>query len=555
MSKKFAGTISIVVLLAMLSACAPIFGTNKEGNDARQAVNITGGRYDSPVTVTAVRYLPTIVQFPEGDDVENNVWTRAFEEKLNIKIKYLWTVPSAGEAYDQKINIAIASNDLPDIMPVYTSLYEKLAKADKLYDLTDVLEQYSSEDLKSNLSNADSRAIKAAVRNDKLTCIGILPATVPSAVLWVREDWMNKLGFKAPETMDDVLKMARAFANEDPDGNGQKDTWGFALSKELTGIAPFLNAYRAYDKIWLEKDGELQFSSTLPEIKKPLSILNQLFEEKVIDHEFAYKAEADQVKADIINGKIGMVFGNVSSPLAALDSAHQNDGSEWKCFPIPSADDKPIKLQLGSRVANFMAVNKNSAHPEAMIMMMNLGIEIKQKNPDWITNNDFHTTKEGHMAFFYPPISFPSNTDNSTSILMNNLENALETGDVKDLNQEALGYYKKVKGYMDKTEEGDWGTYRVFGPGGSQYISIGYKENDNIIFDEDYLAETAVWSQNGANLHAKTAEFYTMSIMEGNIDKAFDDYVNYFTNQGGGEAAEEINKQYSGLERLNKYDN
>jgi putative aldouronate transport system substrate-binding protein len=70
------------------------------------------GKYDTTVVLTPVRSFETNEKLPEGDTPENNQYTRAVKDILNIDVQYLWTAAPAD--YDQKVNLTIASNDLPD---------------------------------------------------------------------------------------------------------------------------------------------------------------------------------------------------------------------------------------------------------------------------------------------------------------------------------------------------------------------------------------------------------------------------------------------------------
>ena len=45
----------------------------------------------------------------------------------------------------------------------------------------------------------------------------------------VRKSWLEKVGEAFPETWDDVKRVAVKFRDNDPDGNGKSDTFGFAL--------------------------------------------------------------------------------------------------------------------------------------------------------------------------------------------------------------------------------------------------------------------------------------------------------------------------------------
>ena len=68
--------------------------------------------------------------------------------------------------------------------------------------------------------------MEAAKRNDVLYGIPSGNAErIPSQFLWIRKDWLDKLGLDVPKTLDDVVEVARAFKNDDPDGNGVDDTW------------------------------------------------------------------------------------------------------------------------------------------------------------------------------------------------------------------------------------------------------------------------------------------------------------------------------------------
>ena len=42
----------------------------------------------------------------------------------------------------------------------------------------------------------------------------------------VRDDWLAELGLTVPSTLDDLREVLRAFTKNDPDGDGQADTWG-----------------------------------------------------------------------------------------------------------------------------------------------------------------------------------------------------------------------------------------------------------------------------------------------------------------------------------------
>jgi putative aldouronate transport system substrate-binding protein len=163
------------------------------------------GKYPETIEVTAVRSLgATGLELPEGDTLENNIWSRTYEEVLGIRIKYLWTTTDS--QYTQKMNIAITSDDLPDIMPVNASQLKMLVDNGQAEEIGGVLKAYSSP-FTDQVMNADGgRALKSATFNGGLYAIPQMGTGLGSAhVLWVRTDWLDKLKLKSPQTMDDLM--------------------------------------------------------------------------------------------------------------------------------------------------------------------------------------------------------------------------------------------------------------------------------------------------------------------------------------------------------------
>ena len=46
-----------------------------------------------------------------------------------------------------------------------------------------------------------------------------------------RRDWLENVGLEEPKTMDDLYNVLKAFTYNDPDQNGEKDTYGMTWCK------------------------------------------------------------------------------------------------------------------------------------------------------------------------------------------------------------------------------------------------------------------------------------------------------------------------------------
>lgn len=84
----------------------------------------------------------------------------------------------------------------------------------------------SDPELKETVSGLPKVHVDAYYSGKKLWG---LPQVVQSVGLFVRKSWLERLKAKPPEDWDELTALAVRFTNEDPDGNGQKDTFGYCI--------------------------------------------------------------------------------------------------------------------------------------------------------------------------------------------------------------------------------------------------------------------------------------------------------------------------------------
>ena len=95
------------------------------------------------VTVTLVKGgQENAATLPAGETIEDNRDLKYIEDTLNIDIQFSWIVPS--DSYADKLNLAITSGEIPDVMIVTPIQLQQLAEADALEDLSNIVEKYAS---------------------------------------------------------------------------------------------------------------------------------------------------------------------------------------------------------------------------------------------------------------------------------------------------------------------------------------------------------------------------------------------------------------------------
>lgn len=500
------------------------------------------GKYAEPITVTAVRSLgATGLELPTGDTLENNVWSRAYESVLGIKIKYLWTTNDA--QYTQKLNIAITSDDLPDIMPANAAQLKMLVDNGQAEEISGVVKDYSAKFTNDVLIADGGRGFKSATFNGGLYAIPQAGTGLGSAqVLWVRTDWLKKLNLQAPKTMDDLLAVADAFTNKDPDGNGKADTFGLGINKDLYGsyaaMEGFFNSYGAYPNIWIkDASGNLVNGSIQPEMKTALAKLQQMYSGKLLDKEFGVK-DANKVNEDVAAGKIGMFYGQFWNGAWFQDAKIKNPTMEWVPVAIPTATGSPAKVSVPFGVSTYYVVKKGSEHPEAAVKMLNL--ELEKIYGTTAEPNTYSIDDAGHGLYQCALLYCEPYKKNFVAAVK--VTAALASKDTSKLNLEEMDYYKKDLQCL----AGDytcWHNYKMFGTDGTLTIINNYDLNKQTMDNEYFGAPTPAMSEKGSTLDKLQLTDFTDIIMGASID-GFDKFVTDWNNLGGTQMTTEVNDWY-----------
>lgn len=336
------------------------------------------GKYDPAIALSTVRFVDNGIKFAEGESLDNNIWTPILQDDLGITVNNLWAVDVS--QYEQKLNVSLASGDLPDFMSVNRAVMQRLLDADLVEDLTDAFERYASPYTKATMMKDGGAAMKSATVQGRLMAIPQTQANqgvASASMIWVRTDWLAKLQLPEPQTMDDVIRTAIAFAKDDPDGNGAADTVGLGINGDLFvnfgALNGFFNGYRAYPGIWVkDASGKLVYGSVQPEMKTALEQLAQLYQNGVIDREFSVKPQA-KLAEDSTANRLGLAYGYVANATGFLKDVRNNVAdADWKALPIVSADDSPAIPQVNPSATEYFVVKKGTAHPEAVIKLLNV---------------------------------------------------------------------------------------------------------------------------------------------------------------------------------------
>ncbi|CAM3239964.1 extracellular solute-binding protein [Paenibacillus lupini] len=546
---------SIICLLALgTSLLAGCGNNNTEANKSSTEASQNTSNKAETVDPNA-KYDPQLnisIDFQVADamakdfkeaDWPNNLWNQTYRDKYGINLNASWFC-KGNDLCSQKKSVAIASANIPDIMTVSIDQLAVLSKTNMIRtDLKEVYDSYASDLTKSVVGEAGAAPWDSATFDGKVLAIPQVDSSIDTAsFLWIRQDWLDKLGLKVPTNMEDLYTVMKAFKEQDPDGNGKADTYGLMLNKDFLnpGLAEALgifNGFHASPDIWVrDSSGKLAFGSVQPEMKDALTYLNKMYKDGLIETDFGAKdsAKASELAA---SGKVGIEYGAMWNGMYPLQQTKDNfKDSNWMAFALASNDDQPAKPQIKLNVRGYYVVKKDFDHPEALIKMLNLFTEAN-RGPD----------KEMYDKFFGPdgpgqhPTAFQEWAAKKNLTAHLNVTEALKSGDTSKLNSEEQGYYDNIKKYQagDNTQAQ---FEKVFGETGSFRIMNEYDQNNLFQLDQFYGAPTDTMKSRMDTIKKTEIEYFTKVIMGADSIDNFDKFVSNLNGMGLTQITNEVNE-------------
>jgi putative aldouronate transport system substrate-binding protein len=376
--------------------------------------------YREPLTINIMRENNTDVWYPEGESYKDNILTRFYKEKLNIVYNVKWSAERG--TMGTQLDLAIAANDLPDMFEVNSSQVYRLAVAGQIEPLTKYYDRYVVGPVKADYEYADKVYLSQTTVNGEMYAVpcsdDLAGGSDGIPILLFRQDWLDKLGLKAPTTKQEFLAVCDAFVNRDPDGNGQKDTWAFAVGNNLDfAFTNISNVFGHYPNKWDVYDGKLAWNDIQPSVLKPLDFLRDMYKKGYIDPQFAVKDLWTKVSEDVAAGKIGIVPGVFWTPIwgGIVGSKKANPAAEWTPHSILLNDQGKLNtVSADINCDRYIVVKKGFPNPEAAFKQQNLWRELwrGQYAEFYHGNNQARYNKAMEDFKTYPPFWYDPATKN-----------------------------------------------------------------------------------------------------------------------------------------------
>jgi putative aldouronate transport system substrate-binding protein len=307
MNKKvYKLTLFVVLLSLFVAACQPAAAptpTQPTVAPTKEAAPPTA----APAQPTEPPAAPAPAEAPaKAEPVDLEVWVSASvseagpppddwavyqiaKDKLGINLKIVLLPPAQTDA-DAKINAAAAANDLPDLFQVNREPWYRLVQNGLVSTVDDLLPLMPDRTKILYSNDTSNKLVTLDGKMYGLPQPGALPRT---DALVIRKDWLDKLGLEMPKTLEDFMAVAKAFTENDPDGNGKKDTYGFCPYIESEGVGVLAGLGKRFEWVlgafgvngaWnLTSTDNFQLNVRDPNFMKAMEYIKALNDAGVID--------------------------------------------------------------------------------------------------------------------------------------------------------------------------------------------------------------------------------------------------------------------------------
>ncbi|MBD2846517.1 extracellular solute-binding protein [Paenibacillus sp. IB182496] len=205
------------------------------------------------------------------------------------------------QIYEDKIRVKIASGEIPDVFEwgKVDDFLIPLIQAEAIVPFEPYIEGYANLEAQQQLYTTKYQGQIYPIPDVRNP---IASQDIPL----IRQDWLDRLGLDAPTTTEELYEVAKAFTDDDPDGNGTDDTYGIQIAgNNLDGTWSLKMAF-GVDNQWMEEDGKVIPYFESAGYRDYLAYMQRLFREGAIDPDFAVTDHILAQNKVVVEGRAGI---------------------------------------------------------------------------------------------------------------------------------------------------------------------------------------------------------------------------------------------------------
>jgi putative aldouronate transport system substrate-binding protein len=359
---KFTLIVALVILSQVLLACTP---QPTAAPDAEEQPTAVAAEPTTPPEPVDIELWAQATVTEAGPPPEDWVAYQVIRDELNINLTYV-IIPTGADG-EAKLNAAVAANDLPDLFQMVPANEDRRGA---LYTLVNLGLVAPVEDLMPLMPERvqthynDQFALDLVTFNGHQYGFPEVPPLPKREGLVIRQDWLDNLALRMPTTTDELFKVAKAFTEQDPDGNGQDDTYGFGGFLNGPGFGTrfdFIMGAYGVPGTWNFTD-PANFGLNVRSEKYPEAVayFNSLVEAQIIDPDWPTLTR-DDFRARWKQGKFGIMWEDFAALTNKSNYTPFDENfpdAEWVPVAAPSGPDGDAYYGVFTGRGNIFAVSQ-----------------------------------------------------------------------------------------------------------------------------------------------------------------------------------------------------
>ncbi|WP_154795868.1 extracellular solute-binding protein [Occultella kanbiaonis] len=501
--------------LALTAACTS-GGDDPDGGDGGDSA---GGDALSSLSIMAP-YFAAVP--PEEDDLID----QALSELTGVDLTVQW-VPNTD--YGERTNVVLAGDDIPDVMVMgKTPAFVQTAEAGGFWELTDYL---NSGDY-PNLVSENPEVQEATSVNGHVYGVYRARDVIRHCII-LRADWLENLGLEQPETVEELYEVARAFTEDDPDGNGADDTYGFinpAWPGSIGSGSPYdaIELWHGAGNVWLEDGGELVPSFTTDEWMEAVEYERDLVQNGYTNPDYATMDPATW-NEPFLNGEGGIIVDVQSRAPQLVELFREQDPENAENYVAlvgqPEGPHGTFAMPTAG-YSNFLAIPRSSVETEEQLeQVLQVLNDMNSTEAQILLNNgiegDNFTVEDGYAVYNEDRQDFTDQVSGAWAQLGTNVAgyDAYST-------QPATPYDEELAQLR---------------------LDLQAEDLENAVFNPAASLASETYQSSGTQLDTLISDA-RLQFVAGQIDEAgLQDVIDRWHSQGGDQVIAELNELYSEL--------
>lgn len=427
----------MLALVLAATCCLSALGLTACSNHDQEKTQVHKAEMNEPGTLPISKEKITLTigveQNSSIEDWETNALTKELEEKANVDLQFE-VFPAADTA--SKISARVASqSELPDILAFGITPLESYIDSGLFMPTTEYYKDpnmafYFNKRLESNAEEKEFMLQNAKSADGEIYGVFRYAPEVGNEYpnrMWINKTWLDKLGLPIPTTTEAYYQTLKAFAEQDPNGNGKKDEIGLIGSTNGWSQKPqdtLMNAFTYIDTRYnylTAENGKLSVAYTKPEYKKGLEYLNKLVSEGLLSP-LTFTQDSAQFKTIAENQEVQLI-GSIAAGSLSFFTAESERKKDFVPLPPLTGPDGVCFATYAPTMPNLPTyITKYCKNPEVAFRLLDYMYD--EKMSMWqrfgIPEVDWTSEVEGLKGVYEESLGVPCGFKQVNNIMQTN---------------------------------------------------------------------------------------------------------------------------------------